>query len=246
MGKAKKARLDLLLTRKGYYRSRERSRRAIMAGDVIIDGRPATKPGHQYREDAVIKIKEKPRYVSRGGDKLAGALEDFSLPVGGKTALDAGASTGGFTDCLLRAGARRVYCFDVGKGQLDWSLRRDSRVIVREGYNIRYLKSADIEEKPDLVTVDVSFISLALVLPPLEKVLGIGGNILALIKPQFEAGREKVGRGGVVRDPAVHREVIEKIKAFSRNLGLNSRGIRESKLEGPAGNKEFFILLNRG
>lgn len=241
----KKERIDLLLAREDYFSSREKARRAVMAGLVLVDGQLVTKPGKQFSDDVNITIKAKPRYVGRGGRKLEGALEEFDIDPAGMVALDAGSSTGGFTDCLLQAGARRVYAFDVGKGQLDWNLRRDCRVIVKENFNVRYILPDEIKESPDLVTVDVSFISLKLVLGPLAGIIEKGGMILALIKPQFEAGRNQVGRGGVVKDPAVHREVIAGIESFSRKLGLKVLGVKESVLRGPAGNREFFILLIR-
>ena len=244
-GNRRKERIDLLLTHRGYFRSRERARRAVRAGSVYVDGQRVDKPGRLCPVGCDILLKVKPRYVSRGGEKIEGAIRSFGLDVTGWIVLDAGSSTGGFTDCLLQAGARRVYCLDVGKGQLDWKLRQDPRVVVKEGCNVRYLRPEDIPEKPDLITVDVSFISLMKVLPPLAKLLDRGGKILALIKPQFEAGRKQVGKGGVVRDSEVRREVIEKIRALVTDLGMISPGVVESSPRGPAGNQEYFILMRK-
>ena len=240
-----KQRLDLLLVERGYLASREQARRVIRAGQVFVGDRRIDKPGRQFPADAVIYIKELPRYVSRGGEKLNGALKAFNLDVSGMVDLDVGSSTGGFTDCLLQAGARRVYCVDVGKGQLSWKLRRDPRVVVREGINARYLAGDDLPEAPDIITIDVSFISLKKVLPACIGLLKADGLILALIKPQFEAGRSEVKRGGVVRDPEIHRRVIEEIGEFAGKNGLTVQGVSQSVLTGPAGNKEFFILLRR-
>lgn len=240
-----KKRLDILLVERGLLASREQAQRAIRAGLVKVDGRPAGKPGQAVGEEAAIAVTELPRYVGRGGEKLQGALEDFGLDPAGWLVLDLGSSTGGFADCLLQAGARRVYCLDVGKGQLAWKLREDPRVTVMEGFNARYLVPADLPQPPDLVTIDLSFISLQKVLPAAAGVLSPAGSILALIKPQFEAGRGEVRRGGVVRDPEVHRRVIAGIEDFARGLGLEIRGVKESRLTGPAGNREFFILLSR-
>lgn len=239
-----KKRLDILLVERGLLASREQAQRAIRAGLVKVDGRPAGKPGQAVGEEAAIAVTELPRYVGRGGEKLQGALEDFGLDPAGWLVLDLGSSTGGFADCLLQAGARRVYCLDVGKGQLAWKLREDPRVTVMEGFNARYLVPGDLPQPPDLVTIDLSFISLQKVLPAAAGVLSQAGSILALIKPQFEAGRGEIRRGGVVRDPEVHRRVIAGIEDFARGLGLEIRGVKESRLTGPAGNREFFILLS--
>lgn len=240
-----KMRLDLLLVDQGYAVSLEQAQRSIRAGWVFVDDRRVDKPGREVPVDAVIRVKEKPRYVGRGGEKLKGALDAFGLEVAGKVILDIGASTGGFTDCVLQAGARRVYSLDVGKGQLAWKLRQDPRVIVKEGMNARYLTGDDLPETPDIITVDVSFISLTKILPACGNLLKTNGLILALIKPQFEAGRNEVKRGGLVRDSEVHRRVIEEIKDFSARIGLRAEGISQSVLIGPAGNKEFFVLFNK-
>ncbi len=240
-----KKRLDIFLVERGLLSSREKAQRTIRAGLVTVDGRAAGKPGQTVGEEAVIEITRPPRYVGRGGEKLKGALEDFGLSAANLTVCDLGSSTGGFTDCLLQEGARRVYCLDVGRGQLHWKLREDPRVTVREGFNARYLAPGDLPERPDLVTIDLSFISLKKVLPSAAGVLGPAGLILSLIKPQFEAGRGELRRGGVIRDPAVHRRVIAEIGDYARGWGLEVRGVRESRLTGPAGNKEFFILLSK-
>lgn len=236
-------RLDILLVEKGLFPTRRQAQIAIRSGWVRADGQPAGKPGKTYREETELAAKQQPPYVGRGGEKLKGALEHFQIKAEGIVALDVGSSTGGFTDCLLQEGARRVYCLDVGRGQLAWKLRKDERVELREGFNARYLKPSDLPEKVDLAVVDVSFISLTKILPSVREVLKAGGRILALIKPQFEAARGQVGRGGVVRDEAVHREVISRVSNFAAGLEMESLGVVESVLIGPAGNREFFILL---
>jgi 23S rRNA (cytidine1920-2'-O)/16S rRNA (cytidine1409-2'-O)-methyltransferase len=238
-------RIDHILTERGFFESRRQAQLALRSGRVLVEGQPVTKPGKLYETDLRIRVRDKPRYVSRGGYKLKGALDYLKLKVKGKVALDVGSSTGGFTDCLLQEGVRRVYSLDVGKGQLAWKLRQDPRVVVREKFNVRYLTPADLPEKVDLITVDVSFISLTKVLPALGPVLKKGGLVLALIKPQFEAGRSEIRRGGVVRDPAVHRRVIEKIRLCLNQTGMAVKQVTESVLTGPAGNKEFFIFAGR-
>lgn len=242
-GGKNKIRLDSLLVNRGLFPSREQAQRAIRAGKVRVGGEVAAKPGKSCPAAAVIAVDEGPRYASRGGDKLAGALRAFRLVVEGCVALDVGASTGGFTDCLLREGAKRVYSLDVGRGQLAWKLRRDPRVVVIEGRNARYLVPGDFPERIDLITADVSFISLAKVLPALSAVLKPGGRMVALVKPQFEAGREEVGRGGVVRSAAVQARTVESVRRCAESLGLSVAGEAESVLQGPAGNREFFLLL---
>lgn len=240
----KKERLDLLLVARGLAKSRAQAQRLVQAGRVRVGGQVVDKPGAQVPLDAEVKIASPPRYVSRGGEKLEAALAAFEVNPKGKVCLDVGASTGGFTDCLLKHGAECVYAVDVGKGQLDWGLRNDPRVVVREGVNARYLSPDDIGEPVDLATVDVSFISLRLVLPPLRGIVKLEGDAIALVKPQFEAGREKVGKGGVVREPEVHREVLERLAAFAREeLGWSVRGAVPSPLLGPAGNIEFLLHL---
>ena len=243
----RRKRLDLLLVERGLVKSRERAKRLIMAGEVLVDGVPETKPGKKVPEDAPIQLKSPDiPYVSRGGLKLEGALRDFGLDVSGMVALDVGASTGGFTDCLLQHGASFVYALDVGYGLLDWKLRRDPRVKPMERVNARYLRPDMFDRTIDLATVDVSFISLKLILPPLSRVVRPGGLIIALVKPQFEAGREKVGRGGVVRDPEVHKEVLIELVESAPKWGLRPLKLTYSPIKGPAGNIEFFLLFEVG
>ena len=217
-----------------------------MAGDVLVGDRPVTKPGAEVPTDAEVRLRtaDSP-YVSRGGEKLAGALDAFGLAVRGLVALDVGASTGGFTDCLLQRGARRVIALDVGYGQLAWKLRQDPRVAVIERTNARALTPAMLPEAPELAVVDVSFISLATVLPAVASVVRPGGTILALVKPQFEVGRGRVGKGGVVRDPALRAEAVAGVRAAAERLGLAVRGEAESVLPGPKGNREVFVWLAR-
>ena len=239
-------RLDRLLVDLGLAPSRERAQRLILAGEVLVGDRPATKPGTMVAADAPLRLRRAPSdYVSRGGEKLAGALDAFGLEVAGQAALDVGASTGGFTDCLLRRGARRVFALDVGYGQLAWTLRQDARVTVLERINARRLEASMLAEAPDLATVDVSFISLELVLPAVAAVLRPAGVVIALVKPQFEAGRRQVGKGGVVREPAVRAAAVARVREASRALGLTVRGEAESVLPGPKGNREVFLWLAR-
>jgi len=241
--KKPRVRLDVLLVERGLCASRERARALILAGAVLVDETPADKPGTLLSPDAAVRLRVADHpYVSRGGQKLQGALETFALSVRDHVCLDVGASTGGFTDCLLQAGARKVYALDVGYGQLAWKLRQDPRVIPVERTNIRIYDGKDLDGPVDLVTIDASFISLKLVIPAALRWLRPGGKLLALIKPQFEAGRERVGKGGVVKDPVVHREVVEDIEQVCRREGLDIGGICESPLSGPAGNREYFIL----
>lgn len=240
-GRSVRRRLDILLVERGLAESPERAKRLIMAGDVLVEGRPITKPGTRVADSAEIDLRGTLPYVSRGGLKLAAALREFHPEVEGKVALDVGASTGGFTDCLLQAGAAKVYAVDVGYGQLAWRLRRDPRVVVMERTNIRYLER--LPEPADLAVIDVSFISLALVFPVVARLLRAGGEVVALIKPQFEAGREQVGRGGVVRDERVHRAVLEKVLISAERCGFKVLGLMPSPLKGPAGNVEFLAYL---
>jgi len=243
----KKERIDKLLVEKGLVESRQKAQALLMAGQVYVDGQRVEKAGIKVSPQALIEIRGRGLpFVSRGGVKLAHALKNFGLEVQGLVCADIGASTGGFTDCLLQAGARRVYAIDVGKGQLHQKLREDSRVVVMEGVNARYLRPEDLPEPVDLVTIDVSFISLTKILPAARGVLKPGGWIVALIKPQFEVGPHQVGKKGVVRDPRLHQEVIEKISGFAREIGLEVLKICESPILGPAGNREFFILLRKG
>jgi len=240
----KRERLDKLLVERGLVASREQSQGMILAGDVLVDDRPVTKAGSLVDEKAVIRVRSTPLpYASRGGSKLEKALEEFQIDVAGRTALDVGASTGGFTDCLLAHGAREVFAVDVGYGQLDWKLRNDPRVRVYEKTNIRYLEISALPRPADLATIDASFISLKLVLPAVKKLLVPGGEIIPLVKPQFEVGKGKVGKGGVVRSPAEHSRVIDEIKESAARLGYVAREVVESPLLGPKGNKEFFLHL---
>jgi 23S rRNA (cytidine1920-2'-O)/16S rRNA (cytidine1409-2'-O)-methyltransferase len=233
----KKERLDTLMVRRGLAEDRDHARRMIMAGQVRVADEVVVKPGRQVAPDATVTLVEQPPFVSRGGEKLDAALTQFELDVAGWTMADVGASTGGFTDCLLQRGARRVYAIDVGYGQLDWGLRNDPRVVVMERTNARYLES--LPEPVDLVTVDVSFISLRLIFPAVVRWLTEGGHVIALIKPQFEARRVEVERGGVVSDPAVHRRVLERVLEAAADSGLGLQGLIPSPLRGPAGNVEF-------
>jgi 23S rRNA (cytidine1920-2'-O)/16S rRNA (cytidine1409-2'-O)-methyltransferase len=232
-----KERLDILLYRRGMVESRERARRLIMAGQVLVDGEVVDKPGTHVLTAASLTIKEAPAYVSRGGYKLEAALCAFAVDVSGQVVADVGASTGGFTDCLLQHGAARVYAIDVGYGQLAWSLRQNPRVVVLDRVNARYLR--ELPEAVDLATADVSFISLKLVLPAIQQVLKPEGQVIALIKPQFEAGRQQVRKGGVVKDPAVHRAVLHDVLNWAWSENLFVRGLIVSPLRGPAGNVEF-------
>jgi 23S rRNA (cytidine1920-2'-O)/16S rRNA (cytidine1409-2'-O)-methyltransferase len=235
-----KQRLDKLLVERGLVESREKGQRLIMAGQVLVNGHALTKAGHQVADDIDIVVKAQERFVSRGGGKLLEALEQFPVKVEGKDCLDIGASTGGFTDCLLQHGAARVVAVDVGKGQLHWKLRQDERVTIIDKVNARYLQPDNLPFAPELIVVDVSFISLTRILPAAMAVIAPGGELVTLIKPQFEAGREQVARGGVVKDEAVRREVVDNIRAFGEDeLGLTCRGVCESPVRGPAGNVEF-------
>ena len=217
-----------------------------MAGRIRVDGQTVYRPGHMVDLEAAIEIASPEPFVSRGGEKLEGALDGFRLDPTGKVCLDIGSSTGGFTDCLLQHGAERVHCVDVGKGQLDWRLRNDRRVVVHEGLNARYLTPEDIGESVDLVTIDVSFISLRLILPPLSALVAEKGGLVTLVKPQFEAGREKVGKGGVVKDQAMHLQVLKDLRAFvDAATPWAVVATMFSPLVGPAGNIEFFFHLRR-
>ena len=240
----KKNRLDLILIDKGLVSSRQRARAIIMAGKVLVDNEPIDKPGTMVSQerDIIIKGKDIP-YVGRGGLKLDAAIKEFQIDVSGKLCLDVGASTGGFTDCLLQKNASRVIAVDVGYNQLAWKLRQDPRVVVMERTNIRYLDPVTIPNSVDMVTIDVSFISLRIVVPAILSFLKKNGIILALIKPQFEAGRRNVGKGGVVRSAAIHNEVIKRLKGFFLNKGLVFQSIINSPILGAKGNKEFFIYL---
>ena len=239
-----KERLDRLLVQRGLVDSRELAKRLILAGKVLVNGQLGGKPGQQVPADVDLVVKEPPPYVGRGGLKLEAALDAFPVEVTGVVAADVGACTGGFTDCLLQRGASRVYAIDVGYGQLDWGLRQDPRVVVMERTNARYLEALD--ELVDLVVADVSFISLKLILPAALLWLRPGGQMITLIKPQFEAGRRQVGKGGVVRDPAVHREVLEGVLGWAAAAGLGPQGLIRSPITGPAGNVEFLAWFRPG
>ena len=241
-----KERLDVLLVRNGFAPSREKAKAVIMAGLVYVDGQKEDKAGSTFAPDAVIEVRgQELPYVSRGGLKLEKALKVFGLDPSGKVCLDIGASTGGFTDCMLQNGAVKVYSVDVGRGQLDWKLRNDPRVVCMEKTNVRYLTPDQIPEQGQLVSIDVSFISLKLVLKPVRELIADGADIAALIKPQFEAGREKVGKKGVVRDKAVHEEVIRSVMDYASEASLSVLGLDFSPITGPEGNIEYLVWLRK-
>ncbi|MFO7982751.1 MAG: TlyA family RNA methyltransferase [Desulfuromonadales bacterium] len=241
-----KERLDKLVVDRGLAPSRERAQALVLAGQVLVEERVVDKAGSQVSVSSSIRLRGTDiPYVSRGGLKLEKALKVFSIDVSGRTAIDVGASTGGFTDCLLQHGASAVIAVDVGYGQLAWSLRQDERVVNFERTNIRHLKSADLPWRPDLAVIDASFISLDKVLPPTLELLTRPAHVLALIKPQFEVGRGKVGKGGVVRDSTMHEQVLDKIRALALELECRVIGIDESPVLGPKGNREFLICLHR-
>jgi 23S rRNA (cytidine1920-2'-O)/16S rRNA (cytidine1409-2'-O)-methyltransferase len=242
-----KTRLDVILLERGLVPSRERARALILAGQVKVDGQIVSKAGTAVSTQALIElaVPDHP-YVGRGGVKLAHALDEFGVSVAGRRALDIGASTGGFTDVLLRRGAANVIALDVGRGQLDWKLRNDPRVDVREGINARALTADDVPHDVDVVTIDVSFISLRHIFPVLPPRLAPGADIVALVKPQFEAGRDEVGKHGLVTDPAVHESVIARVTADAEATGLARVGMTPSPITGATGNKEFFLHLRAG
>lgn len=243
---SKKVRLDVLVHSLGLCESRERARAVIMAGQVYIDNIKHDKAGDMVPEDCTPEIRgETLHYVSRGGLKLEKAMREFPIELGGRVCMDIGASTGGFTDCMLQNGAAKVYSVDVGYGQLAWKLRGDERVVNMERTNIRYVTEEDIGEEIDFASIDVSFISLALVLPVAYRLLSAGGRCVALIKPQFEAGRAQVGKKGVVRDLNVHCEVIEKVVKIAREIGFGVLGLSFSPIKGPEGNIEYLIYLGK-
>jgi len=238
-------RIDKLLVARGLVTSREAGRARVLAGEVLVDDQPVTKVGSLVDAGATIRFRfTTAPYASRGGTKLAKALQEFKVDVGGKIALDVGASTGGFTDCLLQHGAARVYAVDVGYGQLDWKLRNHPRVVVLEKTNIRFLEIGALPSRVSLATIDVSFISLKLVLPAVKKLLEPGAEVVALVKPQFEVGKGRVGKGGVVRSAEDHRRVVEEIANVAASLNFHLHGVIESPLLGPKGNKEFLIHLS--
>ena len=241
-----KIRLDQYLVQHGMIQSRERAKALIMAGVVFVNEQKVDKAGEMIKEDAKVEVRGHDiGYVSRGGLKLEKAMQCFPLTPNGKVCMDIGASTGGFTDCMLQNGAVKVYSVDVGHGQLDWKLRNDPRVVCMERTNIRYVVPEDIEERPSFVSIDVSFISLTKVLLPVRNLMEENGEIAALIKPQFEAGREKVGKKGVVRDPAVHKEVIEMVISYAKSISFGVRHLEFSPIKGPEGNIEYLVHLVR-
>jgi 23S rRNA (cytidine1920-2'-O)/16S rRNA (cytidine1409-2'-O)-methyltransferase len=238
---AGKVRLDQQLVELGLVETRSRARAMILAGDVLVNGLKETRAGHQVGEKDELALRQKPRFVSRGGEKLDHALTAFEIDVVGSIAADLGASTGGFSDCLLQRGAAKVYAVDVGHGQLDLRVRDDPRVVTMEKTNARYIES--LPEPIDIVVIDVSFISLSLMFPVVARILKQGGLCVPLIKPQFEAGRDEIGKGGVVRDAAIHRLVLERTTALATANGLGTLGLVASPLQGPAGNIEFLAWL---
>jgi 23S rRNA (cytidine1920-2'-O)/16S rRNA (cytidine1409-2'-O)-methyltransferase len=239
-----KERLDVLVHQRGLTESREKARRLILAGEVLVKDRVIHKPSTQIDEDAEIVVRERPPYVGRGGHKIEHALDTFALDVEGLVAADVGASTGGFTDCMLQRGAERVYAIDVGYGQLHWKLRQDERVVVMERVNARYLEA--LPEPVDFVSIDVSFISLRLILPQVARWLADDAQVVALVKPQFEAGAHRVGRGGIVRDPKTHRDVLHRVITWAEASGWGAQGLARSPIEGAKGNIEFLLWLDRG
>jgi 23S rRNA (cytidine1920-2'-O)/16S rRNA (cytidine1409-2'-O)-methyltransferase len=243
--KTPKLRLDLALVERGLSVTREQAQRAIMAGEVRIDGRVATNASVMVTAEMNVAIAEQPKFVGRGGLKLEGALDSFALTVRDAVALDIGASTGGFTDCLLQRGAAKVYAIDVGHGQLAWKIRNDPRVIVREKLNARYLSRADIPEPIHVCVIDVSFISLTLILPNAFELLTPSGVLLALIKPQFELQPQEVGAGGIVSDPQLHEKAQARIRSFVTNAGNQVVGVAPSVVRGTDGNQEFFLCARK-
>lgn len=241
-----KERLDVLMVQRNLAVSREKAKALIMAGQVYVDGQKEEKAGTMFQDQANIEVRGKTLpYVSRGGLKLEKAMTHFLLSLEGKVCMDVGASTGGFTDCMLQNGAVKVYSIDVGYGQLDWKLRNDPRVVCMEKTNIRYVTPENIQELSEFTSIDVSFISLTKVLLPVRNLLAEEGEIVCLIKPQFEAGREKVGKKGVVRDPAVHLEVIEKVIAYASTIALEPLHLEFSPIKGPEGNIEYLLHLKK-
>ncbi len=241
-----KRRLDVYLVEEGLISGRDLAKSIIMEGKVFVNNQKADKPGQQIGEKDSVELRgATPKYVSRGGLKLEKAMQSFPIVLSGKTAMDIGASTGGFTDCMLQNGAAKVFAVDVGYGQLAWKLRTDERVVNMERTNIRNVTLEDIGTPLDFASIDVAFISLELVLPVAKELLKGGGEVVALIKPQFEAGREKVGKKGVVRDAAVHREVIEKVTAFAQSIGFEICGLDFSPIRGPEGNIEYLMYAKK-
>ena len=240
MNPRSRPRLDQLLVDRGLADSRTKAQALILAGQVLVNGQRADKPGHAVGEEARVEVLARERYVGRGGLKLEAALAAFAIDLGDRICADIGASTGGFTDCMLQHGAARVYAVDVGSGQLDWKLRGDPRVVVREGLNARYLRFEDVGEPLDLATFDLSFISVTLVIPAVLPLLKATGEMVILVKPQFEVGRGQVGKGGIVRDPALHTQACERVARQVEELGFRT-GLIESPILGAEGNKEFLL-----
>lgn len=241
-----KERLDVLLVNRGLATSREKAKAIIMSGNVYVDGQKEDKAGQTFPEEANIEVRGTTlKYVSRGGLKLEKAMNNFDVTPDGKICMDVGSSTGGFTDCMLQNGAIKVYAVDVGHGQLDWKLRNDSRVVVMEKTNIRYVTPEDVEDRIQLSSIDVSFISLTKVLTPVKNLLTDDGQVVCLIKPQFEAGREKVGKHGVVRDKEVHIEVIEKVIEYATSIGFKVLNLEFSPVKGPEGNIEYLLHITK-
>lgn len=241
-----KDRLDIVLTERGFFPSREKAKASIMAGLIYVEGQRIDKPGTSVDKEADITVKEALcPYVSRGGLKLEKALETFGFSLDGAVAVDIGASTGGFTDCMLKNGAEKVFAIDVGYGQLDWKLRNDPRVINMEKVNVRYLDTDTVDSNVDFISIDVSFISLKLVFPVAAKLLSEKGSLVCLVKPQFEAGRHQVGKKGIVRDAAVHREVIENVMRYGEENGLYSHGLTYSPVTGTKGNIEYLLYMKK-
>lgn len=244
--KIEKKRLDILVHELGYVQSREKAKAIIMAGLVYVDNQKADKPGVSYPVNAKLEVRgATQKYVSRGGFKLEKAMNSFPIDLNGKITMDIGASTGGFTDCMLQNGAKKVYSVDVGYGQLDWKLRNDERVVNLERTNVRYITENEVPDKIDFFSVDVSFISLKLVLPPARNLMADNATAVCLIKPQFEAGRENVGKKGVVRDPKVHQNVVDSIVDFCVNNGFDVLGLSYSPIKGPEGNIEYLIYIRK-
>jgi len=237
---ATKSRLDQLLVDRGLADSREKARALILAGEVRVDGQASPKPGHSVARECLVEVAQRMPYVSRGGFKLASALDRFAIDVNGWVCVDAGASTGGFTDCLLQRGAAQVWALDVGHGQLAWKLRNDARVVVREGVNARYLQPSEFPRPFDFAVCDLSFISVTLVLPALASVLAKRAEMVILVKPQFEAAKGEVGKGGIVRDPALHRAACDRVRGAVEALGYTA-GIIDSPILGAEGNREFLL-----
>lgn len=246
MDKKKKERLDVLLVRRNLAESREKAKAVIMSGNVFVDGQREDKAGSVFMEDACIEVKSASmKYVSRGGYKLEKAVDLWDIRLDGLICMDVGSSTGGFTDCMLQNGAGKVYAVDVGTNQLAWKLRQDSRVISMEKTNIRYVEKKDIPEKIGFASIDVAFISLSKVLRPVYSLLADGAEVVCLIKPQFEAGREKVGKKGVVRDKAVHAEVIQNVVSYALEAGFGILGLSYSPIKGPEGNIEYLLYIRK-